>query len=67
MMSVYDSEYLTGARTSVDSFGSEMSSGGTGEESEEAGADKGTDSGRGTDADVVLGAGGEKYGTDSKT
>ena len=37
-----------------------------GEESGEASVGKSTDSGRRTDADETPGAGGEKYGTDSK-
>ena len=43
-----------------------MSLGGTGEESAEASAGQGRDSGRGTDADAVPGTDGEKYGTDTK-
>jgi len=65
-MSVYDSEILTGARTSIDACGSEVFPGGTAEELVKAGAGKGTDSGRGTEADAVPGTGGEKYVTDSK-
>ena len=42
---------LSGARTGVNAFGTEVSSRGLGEESGEAGAGKDTDSGRGTDAD----------------
>jgi len=50
---------LTGAHAGVDAFGSEVSSGGTSEESGEADAGKDIDSERGTDADAVKGTGGE--------
>ena len=50
---------LTGARTGIDAFGFEVSSGGTSRELGEAGAGKDTDSGRGTDAHVVSGIDGE--------
>jgi len=41
-------------------------SSGTGKESGEEGASKGTDRGKGTDTDVVPRTGEEKYGTHSK-
>jgi len=57
---------LTGSRTGVDACGSEVSPGGTDEGTAEAGSDKDTDSGRGTDADAVPETSEEKYRTNSK-
>jgi len=57
---------LTDAHIGVDAFGSEVSSGGTCEEAGKVSAGKGTESEKGTDADVVPVTGGEKYETDSK-
>jgi len=65
-ISVYNSKSLIDAHIGVDVFGSQVSSGGTGEESGEADAGQGTNSERRTDADAVPETSGEKYGTDSK-